>query len=176
MAMTLITTNSGTVTTSDFTSGIDSTYKLYIFKFIDMGPATNGDNFLVNFSSDGGSNYNMTKTTTTFKADHYENDSGAAISYSTGDDLAQSTAFQPLNSAIGNVSDMSLAGELHLFDPSNTTYAKHFYARTNGVAYVSLSRDFFTGGYVNSTSAVNAIQFKMSSGNMDGVIKMYGVG
>ena len=173
----LLTTQTASSATSvSFTTFIDSTYDVYIFKFIKLNPSNNGDGFQVNFSSDGGSNYNMTKTTTAFAASHYENNSDAYVSYSTGDDLAQSTAFQPLNSALGNGADMCMDGELHLFNPSSTTYVKHFHARTNGYIYVSMSRDFYAAGYINSTSAVNAVQFKMSSGNnFDGIIKMYGL-
>ena len=159
-----------------FTSGIDSTYDVYIFKFINMNPSNNGDGFQVNFSSDGGSNYNMTKTTTAFESSHYENNSNAYLSYSTGEDLAQSTAYQQLIPSLGNGADECCDGELYLFNPSSTTYVKQFYARTNGYIYVAMSREFYAAGYVNSTSAVNAIDFKMSSGNvMDGIIKMYGL-
>ena len=176
MAMTLITTNtSSNAASSSFTSSIDSTYKLYIFKFYDINPATDSSNFQVNFSTDGGSNYNATKTTTVFKSNLYEDGSGGALGYSTGDDLAQSTDFQPLTSANGNGADESCAGELHLFNPASTTYVKHFYARLNIYVYVDMSRELYTAGYVNSTDNVDAVQFKMSSGNMDGVIKMWGV-
>ena len=177
MAMTLITTNtSSNAASSSFTSGIDSTYKLYIFKFYDANPVTNNVPFTVNFSTDGGSNYNMTKTTTFFRAYHYESDGDAALGYLTALDLAQGTGFQPVVEDVGNGADESCAGTLWLFNPSNTTYVKHFYSR--GVSYHSsdVAVDCFAAGYVNSTSDVDAVQFKMSSGNMDAVIKMYGVG
>ena len=130
MAMTLISTSTFSDAASvSITSGIDSTYKLYIFKFLDLGPATNSVEFTFNGSIDGGSNYNVTKTTTYFAAHHQEDDGDAGLNYRTGDDLAQSTAFQILTTAIGSGSDESAAGTLWLFNPSSTTYVKHFYSR-----------------------------------------------
>jgi hypothetical protein len=176
MAMTLITTNtSSDAANSSFTSGIDSTYKLYIFKFIDINPATDDVKFGVNFSTDGGSNYNLTKTTTLFNATHEEDDSPAALTY-TGNDLAQSTAYMPMTVSTGGGADESCAGTLWLFNPSNTTYVKHFYSRLSSYDSANGAKDFFMGGYVNSTSDVDAVDFKFDTGNMDGVISMYGVG
>jgi len=176
MAMTLITTNTSSgAASSSFTSSIDSTYKLYIFKFIDVNPATDGSSFLFDCSTDGGSNYGMTKTSSFFETTHYENNSDAYVSYATGNDLAQGTGFQMLGSSIGNGADESCAGELHLFNPSSTTYVKHFYSRIQLYSYPNISRECYVGGYVNSTSDVDAVQFKMSSGNFDGTIKMWGV-
>ena len=177
MAMTLITTNteSGDAN-SAFTSSIDSTYKLYIFKFYDVNPATDVAEFTVNFSIDGGSNYNVTKTSTVFTARHIEDDSTASLSYHDADDLAQSTAYQNLATDVGNGGDESVAGELYLFNPSNTTYVKHFYATLSNHHSGNYEFNVFVGGYCNTTSAVNAVDFKFSAGNMDGIIKMYGVG
>ena len=180
MAMKLLATNDGSgVSNSSFTSSIDSTYKLYIFKFINVNPATDGAEFQVNFSTDGGSNYNMTKTTTFFKARHGEDDS-TFFAYVTADDLAQGTGYQNLTNYSGNAADESINGTLWLFNPSNTTYVKHFYARLSandaGSGTAQSEDDFFIGGYVNSTSDIDAVDFKMDSGNFDGTIKMYGVG
>jgi hypothetical protein len=160
-----------------FTSGIDSTYKEYIFKFIDIHPATNTSKFQINASADGGSNYNVTKTTNYFQAYHTENDTATALQYYDNRDLAQSTSAQQLKD-IGNTSDDSAAGILHLFDPSNTTFMKHFISTNTGPTGESTQNlhNTFIGGYFNTTSAINAIQFSMSSGNIDsGTIKMYGV-
>ena len=158
-----------------FTSGIDSTYKQYIFKFINIHPATDDANFTYQFSIDGGSNYNTTITSTAFNAQHREDGGDSALSYQAGSDLAQSTSFNPIKS-VGGDNDQSLSGTAILFDPSNTTFAKHFLFRTNHSTGANYSNDQFEAGYVNSTSAVNAVQFKMSSGNIDsGVIKLYGV-
>ena len=162
--------------TASITSGITSTYGEYIFKFYNMNPATDGSSFLFDCSTDGGSNYGMTKTSSFFETTHYENNSDAYVSYATGNDLAQGTGFQMLGSSIGNGADESCAGELHLFNPSSTTYVKHFYSRIQLYSYPNISRECYVGGYVNSTSDVDAVQFKMSSGNFDGTIKMYGVG
>ena len=158
-----------------FTSGLDSTYDLYIFKFIDVHPATDGSNFQVNFSSDGGSNYNMMKTTTIFQTTHYENNSDAYLSYSTGGDLAQSTAAQEMAAGVGNSADECCAGTLQLFAPSSSQFVKHFYSRLQEYCYPDISRECYAAGYVNSTSPINAVHFKMSSGNLDGIIAMYGI-
>ena len=162
--------------TVSFTSGIDSTYKEYIFKFISCHPATDNVDFLVNFSADGGSNYNVTKTTTFFAA--YENESGGSgtLTYADANDLAQSTDFQMLNDGVGNGNDETCVGTLHLFDPSNTTFVKHFMATSHRYYYSDYAIVDYMAGYCNTTSAVNAVQFKFQSGNIDaGTIKMYGV-
>ena len=178
--MTLITTNpdSTDVATVSFTSGIDSTYKLYIFKFYDVNPATDAAYFQWQGSIDGGSNYNVTQTTTFFASSHSEDDDPAELQYVAGYDLAQGTGFQYLNDTLEDHADASLVGELHLFNPSNTTYIKHWYATTNAMFQYSPTGagNVFTAGYFNTTDDIDAVQFKMSSGNMDGVIKMYGVG
>ena len=177
MAMTPITTNteSGDAN-SAFTSSLDSTYKLYIFKCINMNPATDNVNFSFQGSTDGGSNYNTTITSTSFMAIHSEDDSSASVSYLAAGDQAQGTAYQRLNAELGNAADECCSGTLHLFNPSNTTYVKHFYATFPSMTADNQNFNFYTAGYFNTTSAINAIDFKMSSGNMDGIIKMYGVG
>lgn len=175
--MTLISeqTASGSANIS-FTSGIDDTYDSYVFKFINIHPATDGAFFTFNLSSDSGSNYNVTKTTTLFQAYHNEADSATALTYRVDDDLAQSTSFQYLSADMDNDNDSCLVGILHLFNPSSTTFVKHFLANTNLVFNSAMSVEEFIAGYGNTTSAINAIQFKMSSGNIDsGVIKLYGI-
>ena len=162
--------------TISFTSGIDSTYKEYIFKFYDIHPQTDDKHFHFNMSIDGGSNYNVTKTTTFHEGYHKEDGSDAGIQYNTYVDLAQSTDFQPLAYSIGNGNDESCTGTLHLFDPSNTTFVKHYISRFNAYNSGNYSVDQYSAGYGNTTSAVNAVQFKFVSGNIDtGVIKLYGV-
>ena len=160
-----------------FTTGIDSTYDEYIFKFINIHPATGG-NFQFNMSTDGGSSYNVTKTSTSVKAQHQEDGGGTAtVSYDGGVDLVQSTNYQILVENTGADADLGCSGYLHLFEPSSTTFVKHFISTTsmtNGV--VPRADVWYMAGYGNTTSAINAIDFKMSSGNIDaGVIKMYGV-
>ena len=179
MAMTLITTNTSSgAATSDFTSSIDSTYKLYIFKFIDINPATDSVQFTFQANANGQTDYNETMTSTHFWAYQLEDDSTQGINYNAGQDQAQGTAYQPLAYEIGAGSDENLVGELHLFNPSNTTYVKHFYTTVN-CSYQSgfpASTNQFAAGYFNTTTAIDEISFKMSSGNFDGIIKMYGVG
>ena len=179
MAMTLITTNtSSNAASSSFTSGIDSTYKLFIFKFFDCNPATDGVHFGFQANASSQSGYNETVTTTFFRQHHGEDDSNAEIAYVAGADQAQATDFIKLNEtgSMGGDADQHIAGTLWLFNPSNTTYVKHFYATTNMTKNDDGSSNGFISGYFNVTAAITNIQFKMSSGNFDGTIKMYGVG
>jgi hypothetical protein len=175
--ITLISSQTASNSASiSFTSGLDSTYKAYKFVFSSIHPRTDDINFTFNLSTDSGSNYNVTKTTTYFNAYHNEADTTATLEYSVGADLAQSTAFQMLTNATGNGADESCSGSLILFNPASTTYVKHFISRINNYFSVSpYSIDTIVAGYGNTTSAVNAIQFKMESGNMDGTISMYGI-
>ena len=159
--------------TISFTSGIDSTYDSYVFKFIDIHPASS-QNFEFQGSTDGGSSYGVTITSTMFRAYHDEADSATALNYDTASDLAQSTSFQRLMK-ITTDNDFCCAGTLTLFNPSSTTFVKHFISNCNG-NNANYSQNEFSAGYFNTTSAIDAIQFKMASGNIDsGVIKLYGI-
>ena len=175
--ITLISSQTASASASiSFTTGITSTYKAYKFVFVNIHPATFNDNFQFNLSTDGGSNYNVTKTSTYFQAFHSEDDVYANISYDTGQDLAQSTAFQTIMKFMSSDNDSNGSGSLTLFNPSSTTYVKHFIARTAYMRPEPTMDDAFIAGYGNTTSAVNAVQFKMSSGNIDaGTIYMYGI-
>ena len=162
--------------TISFTTGLNSTYDEYIFKFINIHPATDDVKFTFNMSTDGGTNYNVTKTTTFFRARLFEADTSPELAYVTVEDLAQSTSAQSLAIGLGNDNDQNCVGELILFNPSSTTYVKHFISKINESGQDDQTRNDFIAGYGNTTSAVNAVQFKMSSGNIDdGIIKMYGV-
>ena len=175
-ALNLISTQTASSSsTISFTSGIDSTYDEYVFKFYDIHPATDGVFFHVNFR-DGGTDYDAVKTTTWFRALHSEDNSIANLTYDAAYDLAQSTSAQRLTGSLGNGNDESISGELTLYNPSSTTFVKHFIYR--GAAYFNNNGafDIFSAGYCNTTTAIDGVQFTMSSGNIDsGVIKLYGV-
>ena len=176
-AMTLLETQtaSGSSTLS-FTDNIDDTYDEYVFRFYNMHPATNDVNFSFNGSIDAGSNYNVTKTTTFFNAHHTESDGSAALAYITNRDLAQSTDFQKLNYDVGNANDEDTCGTLHIFNPSSTTFVKHFYSTSVGNGQAEDCMNDYVAGYFNTTSAIDEIQFKMASGNIDaGTISLYGI-
>ena len=159
--------------TIDFTSGIDSTYKEYIFKFINLHPATDNSKLFFQVTTNG-TDFNTTLTSTYFIADHDEADSSTTLSYVNSDDQAQGTSFQRINESTGADNDESISGTLHLFDPSNTTFVKHYMSRSSSV--FEKETDAFTAGYFNTTSAVTGVQFKFDAGNIDsGVIKMYGI-
>ena len=162
--------------TVDFTSGIDSTYKEYQFHFSNIHPATDAADF--SFQTDTGTNtsYNQTVTSSFFRAVHSEADDTPDLAYVTGNDLAQSTSFQVLANGTGNDNDQCLSGILHLFDPSSTTFVKHFTCTANELIASDQSYNLFCAGYFNTTTALTRVRFKFSSGNIDaGTIKMYGV-
>ena len=163
---------------------LDSTYPIYKFEFINIHPSVDGSgDFQFNLSSDSGSNYNVTKTSTNFQTYHDEAGGQTNLGYYTGGDLAQSTGFQQLNRNLGAdaSNDENLGGHMFLFAPSSTTFVKHFIATTQEVVndiggLGGGSLECFVAGYANTTSAVDAIQFKMSTGNIDsGIIKLYGI-
>ena len=161
----------------EFTSGIDSTYDIYKWEFINIHAATDNTQLQFNLSTDTGSTYAVTKTSTHFFSYHSEDDASTALGYSTSFDLAQSTGNQIITNGIGNGNDESASGEMYLFSPSSDTFVKHFIVRTNTYYASNWSIESFTAGYGNTTSAVNAIKFVMSSGNIDaGQIKLYGIG
>ena len=169
--------SSATISFVDGTSDVvlDNTYKEYLFTFNNIHPATDNASFSVNFSTDGGSNYNVTKTTNYFRAIHWENNT-TAFGYDTGGDLAQSTDFQNIITVIGADNDQSGVGYMHLFNPSDTTFVKHFIVNAQKAHYLDISVNEFYTGYANTTSAIDAVQFKMSSGNIDaGDICLYGI-
>jgi hypothetical protein len=159
-----------------FTTGLDSTYKAYKFVFSNIHPRTDSTALTFNLSADAGSNYNVTKTTTFFRAQHLESGGADVFEYVTDDDLAQSTSFQKISNLCGFDADQNVSGSLTLYNPSSTTYVKHFISTVNSCFTDSEATvNLFMAGYGNTTSACNAIQFKMSSGNMDGTIYLYGI-
>jgi|TARA_R100001460_G_scaffold3002_3_gene9258 hypothetical protein len=172
----LSTTTASSSATIDITSGIDSTYKEYIIKCIDIHPATNDT--ALTFQTDTGTNtsYNQTMTTTRFKAGQNEAGNYTVLGYETGSDQAQGTSFQVLTQNVGNGNDESLAGTLHIFEPSNTTFVKHFLATFNTYQHGDATYNDFTAGYFNTTTAITRVRFKMASGNIDaGTFKLYGI-
>ena len=181
-AMTLIKTltasSSGTLSFVDGASSVvlDDTYDSYVFKFINIHPATDSTEFQVNFR-DGGTAYDTVKTTTGFLAIHTESDNEAALNDRTASDqMAQNTGFVNLNLNMGNGNDESLCGELTLFSPASTVFAKHFIAKTQYYQDGNGSINYFSAGYGNTATAIDGVQFKMNSGNIDsGVIKLYGI-
>ena len=175
-ALTLLETQTASSSaTIDFTSNIDSTYDAYMFKFYNIHPANDETQFQFNMSTDGGSNYNVTKTTTYFYSAHSEGDA-TEFTYRTPKDLAQSTSFQDLVQGTGADNDQNSSGFLHLFNPSSTTFVKHFIARTSDYNANNYAIDSYIAGYGNTTSVIDAVRFQMSSGNIDsGVIKLYGI-
>ena len=174
---TITASSDSTISFVDGSSSVvlDSTYPIYLFKYIDVHPASDEVDFSVNFR-DGGTDYDATKSTTCFRAQHTEDDGTTDLSYKAGLDLAQSTAFLDIVDNVGNANYEGSSGTLHLFDPSNTTFVKHFLIVTSSSNYEDQIFNAHVAGYCNTTSAIDGVQFKMSSGNIDsGVIKMYGV-
>ena len=176
--ITLISSQTASNSASiSFTTGIDSTYKAYKFVWINIHPRTDSIEYTFNLSTDSGSNYNVSKTTTYFYGAHDEADTSALLAYegSGNWDLANSTGEQFIASSLGNGADESCSGSLTLFNPSSTTYVKHFISTSNWYRTDNHTFNSFTSGYGNTTSAINAIRFKASSGNIDGNFYLYGI-
>ena len=176
---TLTANNTANLTFTHGSSNVilDGTYPIYLFKFINIHPATDQEAFQFNLSVDTGSNYNVAKTTTTFYSYHSESNDGlAGAEYLAAHDLAQGTGFQNINNDIGNGNDENMSGEMYLFSPASTTFVKHFISRANTYHGANQSSIIHLAGYGNTTSAVDSVRFQMSSGNFDqGTIKLYGI-
>ena len=175
--MTLISeqTASGSASIS-FTSGIDSTYPIYKFELINIHLSQDANNTHMSASTNGGSSYCITATTTQFQSLHWENDSSTALQYSTAGDLAQSTDPVDIGRSLGSGNDECGVATIYIFSPSSPTFVKHFMSINNEYHSSDLTLQNFTAGYFNTQSPINAIQFSMSSGNIDsGTIKLYGI-
>ena len=173
----LTASSSGTLSFVNGASSVvlDNTYKEYLFTFKNIHAGTDDTGLTVGFR-DGSTAYDATKTTTFFRATHGEDGSSGALAYVTGADLAQSTAFQRLDNDFGADNDQSMSGYMHLFNPSSTTFVKHFISRTSTSRPADRANDIFMAGYCNVTAAIDAVQFKMNSGNIDaGDICLYGI-
>ena len=174
----LTASSSATLSFVDGSDGVvlDDTYKEYLFTFNNIHPETNKVYFTFQGSTDSGSNYNTTATTTLFSAYHFENDAATELAYRSTDDQAQSTNFINIAQRVGNDNDQSISGSLQLFNPSSTTFVKHFISRTSTYNADDILFDVHTAGYFNTTSAIDAVQFKLASGNIDaGDICLYGI-
>ena len=177
--MVLLSTQTASASASiSFTTGIDSTYKEYMFLFNNCHPSVDGTTFQFQGSTDGGSNYNTTITSSFFRSIHQESGAYSELAYVTNSDLAQSTNYQPINQSgdLGADNDQSVSGYIHLYNPSDTTFVKHFISNCNYIHQGDYCVSTPMAGYFNTTSAINAIDFKMSSGNIDdGTIQMFGI-
>ena len=177
-AMTLISTSTASSSaTIDITSGIDSTYKEYIFQFIDIHQATDGADFQFQVDTGTNTSYNQTITSAGFVCEHDEGDTATTLATHSGSAvLHQETGFQDLGRSLGNDNDQCLVGQLHLFDPSNSSHVTHFMAVINEAGSTNQTVQRHVSGYVNTTTAITRIRFKADSGNIDsGTIKMYGI-
>jgi len=175
-----VSSDTGTVSFVHGSSNVvlDSTYPIYVFKLINIHSANNDVLFSVGFR-DGSTDYDASKTTTLFQAEHDEDDGATSLtglSAGNGDILHNETGFQVMTRNMGNGNDECMSGELTLFNPSSTTFAKHFLFKTNINSNDDSSDVSHGGGYCNVTAAIDAVQFKFNSGNIgSGVIKLYGI-
>ena len=176
---TLTASSSGTLTFHHGASGVilDSTYKEYMFEFINIHPSANDSYFTFQANAVGESGFNETITSTMFRAYNKEDSSANALVYEEGDyDLSQATGFQVLNDSVGTDTDQSTCGRLNIFNPSSTAFLKHFIYTGVENAADNKVQNTFTAGYFNTTAALDEFQFKMNTGNMDtGSIKLYGI-
>jgi len=177
MALTYLSSQTASSSSSlSFTSGIDSTYDAYEFHFVNMHPQTDNVNFTFQVNAVGQSGFNEVITSAFFRAYQLESGGSAGVDYRTSFDQAQVTAYQPISDGVYTYSDSSVSGVLTLYAPSDTTYVKHFLSRLNMMGGSPVTVDMFCSGYINTTSAIDEIDFKMSSGNIDaGTVHMYGV-
>ena len=167
-----------TISFVDGTSDVvlDNTYKTYLFTFNNIHPETDNTILKFNGSSDTGSNYNVTKTTTSFDAFHSEADDATLLHYNTSHDVGQGTGVQTLLRDIGNANDESASGYLYIFNPSDTTFVKHFISEGSSYQHQDININQFNAGYFNTTSVIDAIQFSMSADEIQGgTIKLYGI-
>ena len=176
--LTLISsaTASGSASLS-FTSGIDSTYNEYVFYFVDIDASTQSSYFAFQVNPDGGSGYNQQITSTTFYAQH-DGTNALGPTYVTDADQANGTGYQYIGKNMSTAAKASLVGELHLYVPASTTRVKHFIARTHNYEFSNpdpYAAEFYIAGYINTTSAIDEIDFKCTSGNFNGNIYMFGV-
>jgi len=174
----LTASSSATLSFVDGTDGVvlDNTYKEYVFTLNNIHPQTDAVNTTFQASTDGGSNYNTTITSTFFRAAHDEADSFGNLVYGSPQDQAQGTAFQILNYQTGNDNDQSATGILHLFNPSSTTFVKHFIYNGQDAGYSDITNERFVAGYFNTTNPIDGVRFQMESGNIDaGDICLYGI-
>jgi len=177
---TLTASNSASLSFVDGSNDVvlDSTYPIYKFEFINIHPEFNNVFFIFNGSDDTSSHsYDITKTTTAFSSSHDEADTSTSLSYRTGNDLAQSTDYHTLShESLGDGADESSSGYLYLFNPSSTTFVKHFMARLNIYHDADATHDCFSAGYFNTTSPITALDFQMNFGGIgSGTIKLYGI-
>jgi len=155
---------------------LDGTYKEYLFTFKNLHTSSDDDQFKFNFSIDGGSNYNIAKTSTHFYNINTEADSNAGPTYYGGGDLAQGTGDQITTLESGADNDECDAGYLHLFNPGSTTFTKNFICHMSETGATPRASSNHIAGYGNTTSAINAVQFKYHAGNIDaGDICLYGI-
>jgi len=155
---------------------LPTAYKQVKFGFYNVTPVTDSTDFSFQVNASGGSGFNETITSTYFRAIHNESGTDATVAYLSAGHQAQGTAYQKMGREIGSGSDESGAGELCLFNPASTTYVKHFYSTMNVYRQDNYSANLRTGGYINTTTNLSEISFKMSSGNIStGTIKMYGI-
>ena len=177
-AMTLLETQTASSSaTLSFTDNIDDTYDEYVFRFYDIHPETGDVDLTFQVDTGTNTNYNQTITSTAFDAYHSEDDTATALGYDTGRDQAQGTSFQPIVQDVGNDNDQSCSGTLTIYNPSSSVFVKHFMSDM-AIAYSQGDYHFrfFSAGYINTTTAITRVQFKMDDGDIDsGVIKLYGI-
>jgi len=176
---TYTASSDSTLSFVDGTDSVDFTaYDEFVFKFIDIHPATNNTQFAFQVDTGTNTSYNIACTSSTFRAYADEADSDAGLGYVTGEDQAQGTAFQKLTAGgtVGNDNDQAANGYLHIFEPASSTFVKHFICRSNASHASDYTADFYAAGYFNTTTALTRVQFKMLSGNIDaGDICLYGI-
>ena len=177
---TITASNASTTSFVDGSSSVvfDNTYPIYMIKLINIHNDTSDKYLQFNFSADTGSNYNVTKTTTAFDAYHKEDGTASALQYEASVDLAQGTGAQRLTAGQDNAADTGHSGTILIFNPSSTTFVKHFMSDISTTGYDGSNEynyHMYIAGFCKATSAVDAVQFSINSGTHDGTFKLYGI-
>ena len=181
MGLTLIkaltASSSASLTFADGTDDVvmDNTYFEYQFFCVGIHPATDAAQLVWQANAVGGADFNETIQSSAVRAYNQEDGSDAGVGYRTGEDQDLGTDYDIIMEGIDNANDMSGSGQLIIYDPSNTTYAKLFQVLSN-TTLTAGTKQQFQEGYIDTTAAIDEVQFKMTSGNIDaGTIYMYGV-
>ena len=155
----------------------NDTYPIYMLKFINMHPVSDGVDFQFQASTNTGSSYGVTCTTTFFSIYHAEGGGSANLGYRDGGDIASGSGFIELGDEIGNGNDECCCGTMFVFNPYSNEFVKNFiYRGSNAQGNGDYMVEINVSGYFNTTSAIDALRFKFESGNIDsGTIKLYGI-
>lgn len=160
-----VTGQSGATFQSDFDE--------YVFELLNVIPATNAVDFWLRMSTNGGSTYDATNSyaVATFAWAH---NGSAAAGQAPSAPVAQIAARSTAD--ISNDSHYGVVGDIRLFSPGSTSVYKRVNMELSYLASTGPLEKTSSEGVYISTTAVNALRFLFSTGNItSGTIRVYGV-